>query len=130
MAGTPSTKYTLGPGAFGRGLWGRSPVPKMKNGRGPFKHGKGEKGKKEKGKKRKRKNGKGKKETGGIRKKMASSKILTHGLGSLKGSPQSEKKKKERCAATIPLSGLGRQHHINRSQSQSVYVVSLFGINF
>ena len=54
----------------------------MKNGRGPLYTKRGEK--------------EGKKGEG-IRKTLASSKILTHGLGSLKGSPQSEKKKKERA---------------------------------
>ena len=50
----------------------------MKNDRGPLYTQKG------------RENG-GKGE--GIRKTLASSKILTHGLGSLKGSPQCERKK-------------------------------------
>ena len=95
-------------GLLGGIYWGRSPVPEMKNGRGPFTQ------KGEKKKKRKRKKGRE------LEKTLASSKILTHGLGSLKGSPQCErKKKKEHCAATIPLSGIDLQHHINRSQSQS-----------
>ena len=54
----------------------------MKNGRGPFTHKKGEEKEGKKGE--------------GIRKKhWRRRKILTHGLGSLKGSPQCEKKKKE-----------------------------------
>ena len=56
----------------------------MKNGRGPLYTKRGEK--------------EGKKGEG-IRKTLASSKILTHGLGSLKGSPQCEREKKKKSTA-------------------------------
>ena len=60
----------------------------MKNGRGPFIQ-KGEK-------KKKRKKGRE------LEKTLASSKILTHGLGSLKGSPQCERKKKKALRSDDP----------------------------
>jgi hypothetical protein len=88
MAGTPfylkNTRGVLG--LLGGVYWGRSPVPEMKNGRGPFTQ------KREEKKKKKRKRKKGRE----LEKTLASSKILTHGLGSLKGSPQCERKKKEK----------------------------------
>ena len=104
-------KHTRGPGAFGRGSMGEISGSQMKNGRDLLYT-------KKKGKK-------GEKRGRELEKTLASSKILTHGLGSLKGSPQCEKKKKKHCAATIPLSGLGLQHHGNRSQSQSRLVQAL-----
>ena len=58
----------------------------MKNGRGPFT---------QKGEKKKKKRKKGRE----LEKTLASSKILTHGLGSLKGSPQCERKKKKQSTA-------------------------------
>ena len=66
----------------------------MKNGRGPFTHKKGGKNKK----KEKIKRGK----RGKTRKNMASSKILIHGLASLKGSPQSEKEKERALRSDDP----------------------------
>ncbi len=71
-------------GLLGGGQWGEISGYPMKNGRGPLYTKKGEE----------RKN----KRREGIRKTLASSKILTHGLGSLKGSPQFEKKKKKKKA--------------------------------
>ena len=48
------------------------------------------------------KRGKKGKKGEGIRKTLASSKILTHGLGSLKGSPQCEKEKKTALRSDDP----------------------------
>ena len=50
----------------------------------------------EKKKKKKKKRGRE------LEKTMASSKIITHGLGSLKGSPQCEKKKKRALRSDDP----------------------------
>ena len=72
-------KHTRGPGAFGRGSMGEISGSQMKNGRDLLYT------------KRERKKGKRGRE---LEKTLASSKILTHGLGSLKGSPQCDRKKR------------------------------------
>ena len=113
MAGAHSNGKThLGVlGLLGGVFLGKTPVPKMKNGRNPPFHQKTHTGSwgfwagvyggdlrfpnekwqgpllHKKGREKKGKRGRE------LEKTLASSKILTHGLGSLKGSPQCEKKK-------------------------------------
>ena len=81
-------KHTQGPGAFGRDLLGEISGSRNEKWQGPIYTKRGEKKKKKKGRE--------------LEKTLASSKILTHGLGSLKGSPQSEKEKERALRSDDP----------------------------